>query len=149
MDKAAATIVARGRSSRLTCAMSRPLGFQLKTRWRCDQVRHLDSQIPADAGGLEGYAFLGVPVIPDALPQWRSLYTQKSWSQRPLRRYSAITMHEMVESVVAGHDAQHDLKVLNNVREAIKGAPLCPTGDAFLVPIEAMIINSAAKLRSY
>lgn len=66
------------------------------------------------------------------------LSCEKSGQCFPCRE-GANVIKKLLAKVVAGKGAETDLETVLSLTAAIKGTTLCPTGEAFSIPVEAMI----------
>ena len=68
-----------------------------------------------------------------------SFYAHESCGQCIPCRQGSHTIRELLSRVVAGQGRREDLDQVLWLCSTIKGSTLCPTGDAFANPIEAMV----------
>ena len=54
-------------------------------------------------------------------------------------RQGSHTIEVLLEKIVAGRGTLADLDLVVRLCQNIKGTTLCPTGEAFATPIEAMV----------
>ena len=66
-------------------------------------------------------------------------YAHESCGQCTPCRQGSLVIEQLLHRVVEGHGRSADLDHILSLCSTIKGSTLCPTGDAFAMPIEAMI----------
>ena len=66
-------------------------------------------------------------------------YAHESCGQCTPCRQGSHTVAELLSRLVAGHGRTEDIDHVLRLCDTIKGSTLCPTGDAFATPIEAMV----------
>jgi NADH:ubiquinone oxidoreductase subunit F (NADH-binding) len=66
-------------------------------------------------------------------------YAHESCGQCTPCREGSHVVTVLLEKICAGRGATQDIDQVLNLCTAIKGTTLCPTGDAFTTPIEAMV----------
>jgi len=77
--------------------------------------------------------------IPRVAARAIRFYAHESCGQCTPCRQGSRVVAEVLGRVVAGRGRQGDLDLVLHLCAQIKGLTLCPTGDAFAVPIEAMV----------
>ncbi len=72
---------------------------------------------------------------------WRAarFYAHESCGQCTPCRQGAHVVARLLERLCAGQGSRADIDLVLSLCRSIKGTTLCPTGDAFAVPIEAMV----------
>jgi len=118
------------------------LSTPILTADECQDL-HLDYDSCIKAGTLLGSG--GIMVINDTVDIPRialrtiEFYTHESCGQCTPCRQGSIAIEQMLHRIVHGHGSSKDLEDILSLCKTIKGSTLCPTGDAFAMPIEAMI----------
>lgn len=77
--------------------------------------------------------------MPDMALRTIQFYAHESCGQCTPCRQGSIAIEQMLHRIVAGHGRPEDLDHILHLCKTIKGNTLCPTGDAFAMPIEAMV----------
>ena len=75
-------------------------------------------------------------------------YAHESCGQCTPCRQGSHTVAMLLERIVAGRGSRVDIDRVLQLCAAIKGTTLCPTGDAFAVPIEAMVTKFLAEFEA-
>ncbi|HPW55458.1 MAG: NADH-quinone oxidoreductase subunit NuoF [Thermoanaerobaculaceae bacterium] len=75
-------------------------------------------------------------------------YAHESCGQCTPCRQGSHTVAMLLERIVAGRGSRVDIDRVLQLCAAIKGTTLCPTGDAFAVPIEAMVTKFRAEFEA-
>jgi len=87
----------------------------------------------------------GIMVINDTTPipelalRTITFYEHESCGQCTPCREGSYAIAHLLERIVKGKGAVSDIDVILGMCKSIKGLTLCPTGDAFAMPIEAML----------
>jgi len=87
----------------------------------------------------------GIIVINDtvSIPQLAlrtiKFYAHESCGQCTPCRDGSYTIKLILENILNGEGTARDIDLINDLCKNIKGSTLCPTGDAFAIPIEAMV----------
>ena len=66
-------------------------------------------------------------------------YAHESCGQCTPCREGSITIEHLLDRIIKGMGKRQDIDTILNICKNVKGLTLCPTGDAFAMPIEAMI----------
>jgi NADH:ubiquinone oxidoreductase subunit F (NADH-binding) len=66
-------------------------------------------------------------------------YAHESCGQCTPCREGSRTVAELLGRIVHGHGHRADLEVVGRLCTTIRGTTLCPTGEAFAAPIQAMV----------
>jgi NADH:ubiquinone oxidoreductase subunit F (NADH-binding) len=66
-------------------------------------------------------------------------YAHESCGQCTPCRQGSHTVEKLLHKLVAGQGSKADIDLVLHLCKTIKGTTLCPTGEAFSVPIEAMV----------
>ena len=66
-------------------------------------------------------------------------YAHESCGQCTPCRNGSATVRALLERVVAGRGSKEDIDAILRLCKTIRGTTLCPTGEAFAVPVQAMI----------
>ena len=77
--------------------------------------------------------------IPEIALRSIEFYSHESCGQCVPCREGSYAIKVLLKNVVAGKGKKGDLDIILDMCSKIKGLTLCPTGDAFSMPIEAMI----------
>ncbi len=77
--------------------------------------------------------------IPEVALRAIRFYAHESCGQCTPCRQGSRTIVELLEKIVARRGSRADIDLVLRLCADIKGTTLCPTGDAFAVPIEAMV----------
>lgn len=77
--------------------------------------------------------------IPDVALRTIQFYAHESCGQCTPCRQGSVAIEQMLHRVVEGKGTPEDLDNVLHLCKTIKGNTLCPTGDAFSMPIEAMV----------
>ena len=77
--------------------------------------------------------------IPEIALRTIEFYAHESCGQCTPCRLGSTAIEQMLHRVVEGHGGPVDLENVLGLCRTIKGSTLCPTGDAFAMPIEAMV----------
>ncbi|HPC81758.1 MAG TPA: NADH-quinone oxidoreductase subunit NuoF [Thermoanaerobaculaceae bacterium] len=75
-------------------------------------------------------------------------YAHESCGQCTPCRQGSHTVEALLERIVAGRGSRADIDRVLRLCAAIKGTTLCPTGDAFAIPIEAMVTKFRAEFEA-
>ncbi len=77
--------------------------------------------------------------IPEVALRAIRFYAHESCGQCTPCRQGSHTVASLLERIVAGRGTRSDIDLVLQLCRRIKGTTLCPTGEAFAVPIEAMV----------
>ncbi|MBN1944416.1 MAG: NADH-quinone oxidoreductase subunit NuoF [Bradymonadales bacterium] len=77
--------------------------------------------------------------IPEVALRAIRFYAHESCGQCTPCRQGSHTIAVLLERIVHGQGSIQDIDQVLELCQAIKGSTLCPTGDAFAIPIEAMV----------
>lgn len=77
--------------------------------------------------------------IPKLALRTISFYAHESCGQCVPCREGSVVIKQLLENIVNGRGRKRDIDTVLDMCGKIKGLTLCPTGDAFAMPIEAMI----------
>ncbi|MDP8256457.1 MAG: NADH-quinone oxidoreductase subunit NuoF [Candidatus Alcyoniella australis] len=77
--------------------------------------------------------------IPQVALRTIKFYAHESCGQCIPCRKGSNTIKNLLTKIVQGHGKPEDIETILRLCATIKGSTLCPTGDAFAMPIEAMI----------
>lgn len=77
--------------------------------------------------------------IPKIALRTIKFYAHESCGQCTPCREGSITIRRLLEKIINGLGKSEDINKILNICKNVKGLTLCPTGDAFAMPIEAMI----------
>ncbi|MDY0111134.1 MAG: NADH-quinone oxidoreductase subunit NuoF [Candidatus Krumholzibacteria bacterium] len=77
--------------------------------------------------------------IPQVALRAIRFYAHESCGQCTPCRQGSRTLAELLETLVAGRGTSADIDLVGELCRTIKGTTLCPTGEAFAMPIEAMV----------
>jgi NADH-quinone oxidoreductase F subunit len=77
--------------------------------------------------------------IPKVALRAIQFYMHESCGQCTPCREGSRVIEALLAKIVAGHGTKKDLDTVMDLALTIKGTTLCPTGEAFSVPIEAMV----------
>jgi NADH:ubiquinone oxidoreductase subunit F (NADH-binding) len=77
--------------------------------------------------------------IPEIALRTIKFYAHESCGQCTPCREGSITIRRLLERIINGLGRSQDINTILNICKNVKGLTLCPTGDAFAMPIEAMI----------
>lgn len=77
--------------------------------------------------------------IPKIALRTIKFYAHESCGQCTPCRVGSITIVKLLERIVAGTGKKQDMDSVLDICKNVKGLTICPTGDAFAMPIEAMI----------
>ena len=75
----------------------------------------------------------------DVLYNCCRFFAHESCGQCTPCRQGSHTIARLLEALVAGRGSVADIDLVTQLCADIKGTTLCPTGDAFCMPIEAMV----------
>ncbi|MBN1852183.1 MAG: NADH-quinone oxidoreductase subunit NuoF [Pirellulales bacterium] len=75
-------------------------------------------------------------------------YAHESCGQCTPCRQGSRTISELLAGIVAGRGTRKDIDLVLKLCDSIKGTTLCPTGEAFAVPIEAMVTKFRSEFES-
>jgi NADH:ubiquinone oxidoreductase subunit F (NADH-binding) len=108
-----------------------------------------DCNIPMDYDNLpkkgSGLGSGGIMIINDtaSIPavalRTIQFYEHESCGQCMPCRQGSWVIAELLAKLVAGKGSKQDIETVISLTNAIKGTTLCPTGEAFSVPINAMV----------
>ena len=96
----------------------------------------------------------GIMVINDtvSIPQLAlrtiHFYAHESCGQCVPCREGSHTIHTLLQNIVSHQGTAQDIETILQLCKTIKGSTLCPTGDAFAVPIQAMVSKFRAEFES-
>ena len=77
--------------------------------------------------------------IPEVACRAISFYAHESCGQCTPCRQGSHVVSKLLHRITSGHGERKDIDRVLKLCEAIKGTTLCPTGEAFSTPIEAMV----------
>lgn len=77
--------------------------------------------------------------MPEMALRTIEFYAHESCGQCTPCRRGSMAMVELLAGVVAGRGKREDLDTILWLCKTIKGSTLCPTGDAFAMPVDAMV----------
>ena len=77
--------------------------------------------------------------IPEVALRTIKFYEHESCGQCTPCREGSITIAHLLDRIINGMGKKQDVDTILGICKNVKGLTLCPTGDAFAMPIEAMI----------
>ncbi len=77
--------------------------------------------------------------IPELALRTIEFYRHESCGQCTPCREGTRTIRDMMRSLVNGHGKMEDIDLIIEMCDTIRGITVCPTGEAFSVPIKAMV----------
>ena len=86
--------------------------------------------------------------IPQIALRTIKFYEHESCGQCTPCREGTWLIKELLEGIVAGRGAHADIDRILQLCETVKGSTLCPTGEAFAMPIEAMLSKFRAEFEA-
>lgn len=77
--------------------------------------------------------------IPEVALRTMAFYAHESCGQCVPCREGSHLVHERLEAIVKGHGTTEDIDLILKICATVRGLTICPLGEAFAVPIEAMV----------